>query len=74
MKVDEREVAEELVDAVHRAIKVCDALMESEDVDVKVFAIDSIIKLAEMEMALLDALGERAVKEERNPLARRAKL
>ncbi len=72
--MDERVTCEELVDAVHRAIMVCATLMESEDIDVKLFAIDSLIKLAETEVALLEALGEAEQKDEKNPLARRTRL
>ena len=72
--MNEAKIAEELLDDVRSTIKTVLSLMESESEDVRVFAVDAFVKLAEMEMTLLEALGAESNREERNPLARRAQL
>ena len=72
--MDEREAAEELLADVRETIRTVRRLMESENEDVQVFAVDAFVALAEMEMKLLEALGAESNSEERNPLARRARL
>jgi hypothetical protein len=47
--------------------------MGSEAQDVRVFALDTYARLAEIELALLTALSE-APADDRNPLARRVRL
>jgi len=47
-------------------------LMGCEDRDVRVFALDTYARLAEIELALLTALG--TAPDDRNPLARRVRL
>jgi len=50
-------------------------LMESEDEEVRIFAVDAFMKLSNLAAALAESLGEPAeVVEERNPLARRTRL
>jgi len=56
-----------------RAMSRAEELMGCEDRDVRVFALDTYAKLAEIELALLTALGE-APTDDRNPLARRVRL
>lgn len=72
--MNERKAAEELLRSIKRAISASEGLMKSESEEVKVFAVDTFIKLAEMEVALVEALGEKAAADEGNPLARRARL
>jgi hypothetical protein len=72
--MDERKAAEALLTSVRRAIKASEVLMESESEEVRIFALDVFTKLAEMEIALLEALGEKAAADEGNPLARRVRL
>ena len=72
--MNERKAAEELLRSVKRTISASEGLMKSESEEVKVFAVDTFIKLAEMEIALLEALGEKAAADEGNPLARRVRL
>jgi len=48
--------------------------MESESEDIRVSAVDALIKLAEMEFTLLEVLGEAEQRDERNPLARRTRI
>ena len=70
--MNERGAAEGILAFVGIAMTSAEKLMESEGV--KIFALDAFTKLAEIEMALLMALGFNAGKAERNPLARRARL
>jgi len=72
--MSEREAAEELLEAVRDALKVSRKLMKSKKENVKVFGVDVFTKLAEIEISLMEALGEKAAREQRNPLARRVKL
>jgi len=76
--VDERVATRELLRTVRKAIKAAEKLMKSEDENVQVFAVDVMVKLAEMAITLLSALkaekAEMMRAEERNSLARRAQL
>jgi len=72
--MDEREVAEELLASVRRAIKASEGLMESGSEDIRIFALDTFTKLGEMVMALMEVLGEAEQRDESNPLVRRARL
>jgi len=72
--VDEREAARELLQAVRKAVKATEKLMRSEDENVQVFAVETTVKLTEMAVALLTSLKSEEVREERNPLARRARV
>jgi len=72
--MDERKIVEDLLESVQTAIKASVKLMGSESEEVKVFTIDVFTKLAEMELTLLEVLGEAGQRDERNPLARRARL
>ena len=51
-------------------------LMRSEEERVRIFAVDAFVKLSKLAPALAESLGEpgKEVVEERNPLARRARL
>jgi len=70
---DEREAAVQLLRALQKAIQRADSLGESGSEDVRVFSVDAVAKLAEMEIMLLQALsGEEA--EGPNPLARRSRV
>ena len=68
------EAARELLAELREVKRAVMNLIESENEDAKVFAIDTFVKLAEMEMALMDALGEKNRSEEKNPLARRVRV
>ena len=72
--MDESVAAKELLQAVRKAVKATEKLMRSEDEDVQVFAVDATVKLTEVAVALLTALKSKEVREERNPLARRARV
>ena len=78
--MDEEEMPEavyrELLDEARATIRTVMKLMESEDEEVRIFAVDAFMKLSNLAAALAKALGEPAEveEEERNPLARRARL
>ena len=73
--MSEVDTARRLLASVEAAIAAAERLMESEDQDVRVFALDTFTKLAEIELTLLTALGVRPqIDDDRNPLARRARL
>jgi hypothetical protein len=59
--------------SVEAAMSRAEELMGSEDRDVRVFALDTYTRLAEIELALFTALGA-APSNDRNPLARRIRL
>ena len=71
--MSEVDTARRLLASVEAAIAAAERLMESEDQDARVFALDTFTKLAELELALLSALGA-APQGDTNPLARRARL
>jgi len=62
---------------VREAVKAAKRLMKSEEGHIRIQAIDLFLQLSELEIALVAALRakpETQAREERNPLARRAKL
>ena len=63
---------------VREAVKIAKMLMKSaEEENVRLQAIDLFIQLSELELALVQALSEEpeiTTREEKNPLARRARL
>jgi len=69
-------VYRELLDEARATIRTVMKLMESEDEEVRVFAVDAFMKLSNFAAALAESLGEPAEveEEERNPLARRIRL
>ena len=71
--VSEAEAARRMLASVESAMSKAEKLMDSEDRDVRVFALDTYARLAEIELALLTALSE-APADDRNPLARRVRL
>ena len=78
MKMDEtteKAYREKLKD-VRDAIKATKRLMKSKEKHIRLRAIDLFIQLSEMEIALVEYLkgGSEPVRDERNPLARRASL
>ena len=71
----EREVVKRMLVSVGIAMVNAERLMESEDRDVRVFALDAFTRLAEIELALLMALGIKPQSsDDTNPLARRTRL
>ena len=74
MKVSEREFAKKMLVSIGIAIANTEKLMESESEEVRIFALDAFTKLAEIEFALLTALGFNVQSEDRNPLVRRLRL
>lgn len=72
--MNERGADERILASAGIAMTSAEKPMESEDEDVKIFALNAFTRLAEIEMALLVALGFNAGKAEGNPLARRAGL
>jgi len=71
--VSEVEAARRMLASVEAAMSKAEELMGSEAQDVRVFALDTYTRLAEIELALLTALGA-APTDDRNPLARRVRL
>ncbi len=71
--MSEAEAARRMLASVEAAMSKAEELMDSKDRDVRVFALDTYVRLAEIEMALLTALSE-APADDRNPLARRVRL
>ncbi len=65
--------ARRMLATVEAAISTAQELMKDPDRDVRVFALDVYTQLANLELALLTALGE-APADEKNPLARRVRL
>jgi len=72
--VSEAETARRLLASLCVAMANAESLMESESEEVRVFALDVFTRLAEMELALLTALGLDARSREENPLVRRLRL
>jgi len=72
--VSEAETARRLLASLGVAMANAESLMESESEEVRVFALDVFTRLAEMELALLTALGLDARSREENPLVRRLRL
>jgi len=61
---------------VRETVKAAKMLMRSEEEYVRLQAIDLFIQLSELELALVEALKETpdTTRDERNPLARKARL
>lgn len=72
--MSEAETARRLLASLGVALAHAESLMESESEEVRVFALDVFTRLAEMELALLTALGLDARSREENPLVRRLRL
>lgn len=72
--MSEAETARRLLASLCVAMANAESLMESESEEVRVFALDVFTRLAEMELALLTALGLDARSREENPLVRRLRL
>jgi hypothetical protein len=72
--MNEEEVAKGMLVSAEIAITCAEMLMDSEDVNVRVFALDTLTKLAELEMILMNALGVKDQSWDSNSLARRARL
>jgi hypothetical protein len=72
--MDEEEVAKRILVSIGIAMTCAEKLMGFEDVNVRVFALDTFTKMADMEMTLMNALGVKDQTGDSNPLARRARL
>ena len=72
--MSEIEAARKLLAELREVKRAVLKLMESENEDTKVFAVDAFTKLAEMEILFITALGEKNRSEEKNPLARRVRI
>jgi len=68
-----RENVERLLEAVMKAIEAAEPMLNSEDENVKGFAIDAIQDLSEKAMLLMGYLMKKPEKGEKNPLARRVR-
>ena len=70
------DVYRELLANTMATIRTVMKLMESEDEEVRVFAVDAFMELSNLAAALAESLGEptKEVEEDRNPLARRTRL
>jgi len=71
--VSDADAARRMLASVEAAMSKAEELMDSEDRDARVVALDAYTRLAEIELALLTALSE-APADDRNPLARRVRL
>ena len=71
--MSDADAARRMLASVEAAMSRAEELMGSEDRDARVFALDAYTRLAEIELALLTALGE-APTDDSNPLARRVRL
>ena len=71
--MSDAETFRRMLASVEAAISTAEELMKDEDRDVRVFALDVYTQLANLELALLTALGE-APADDANPLARRVRL
>ncbi len=56
------------------AMTNAEKLMEIESEDAKVFTLNASLRLVEIEMALMNALGVKTAEARKNPLARRTRL
>ncbi len=56
------------------AMTNAEKLMEIESEDAKVFTLNASLRLVEIEMALMNALGVKTAEAGKNPLARRTRL
>jgi len=77
MKPETTEVYEEKLKDVREVVKAAKTLIESDDDDVRLEAIDLFIQLSELELALVHVLSGEPGSEgedERNPLVRRLRL
>ena len=79
IRVSREAVYRELLKHLRETIKTAKEMMESGDEDVKVFAVDAFITLSKWIIALIEMLKEETKletieMEDRNPLARRARL
>ena len=64
------------LEEVRDTVKAAKMLMRSEEEHVRLQAIDLFIQLSELELALIEALKEttNTTRDDRNPLARKARL
>jgi archaeosine-15-forming tRNA-guanine transglycosylase len=81
MEIDEtaEKAYKEKLRKVRAVIEKTKKLMASEKEEIQLKAIDLFLQLSELELALVQALSEEPetrvrIEEERNPLARRARL
>jgi len=72
--MSEKKLLKRMIVSVGIAMTNAEKLMESESEDMKVFALNAFVKLAEIEMVLTNALGVKTEDTEKNPLARRSRL
>ena len=73
MSAEITEVYEEKLKDVREAVKATKTLMNSDNDDVRLQAIDLFIQLSEIELALVHTLNEEPDQED-NPLVRRLRL
>jgi hypothetical protein len=76
MNPETTEIYEDKLEDVREVVMAAKTLIESEDDNIRLEAIDLFIQLSELELALVHALSEEpeTQAEERNPLVRRLRL
>ena len=74
MSTDMAETYEEKLKEVREATKALNKLMQSEDDDVILRAVDLYLQLCELELALIHAIDEASGSRSENPLVRRLRL
>jgi cell division septation protein DedD len=70
-RIDEKAIYLRMLRGVEKGMKAAEEMMNSENEDVKAFALDAFLRLCDYVVALIGAL-KRA--DSANPLARRARL
>jgi len=73
MNAESTEVYEEKLKEVREATKALNKLMQSEDDDIVLRAVDLYLQLCELELALIHAIDESGGSSD-NPLVRRLRL
>jgi len=77
MNPEMTKIYEDKLEDVREVVKAAKTLIESEDDNIRLEAIDLFIQLSELELALVQFLSEEPESqsdEERNPLVRRIRL
>jgi len=74
MNAETTEIYEETLKEVREATRTLNKLMQSEDDDVILRAVDLYLQLCELELALIHAIDEASGSRSENPLVRRLRL
>ena len=74
MNPETTKIYEEKLKDVREVVKAAKTLIESEDDNIRLEAIDLFIQLSELELALVQFLSEEPESQADNPLVRRLRL